>query len=338
MGMIRNFVRRPQSASEWIIRMHAGPLSTRDRRALQRWVTVDPRRRDDLDFAAKVWAVSSGLDGSPIARSYLADGAAAGCDPAPRLHAWRIRFPSPAVAHCLSLATLALLCVGILFYGRHRSEFMPYSTTIGHLAKFTLQDGSAITLNADSAIRVRFGKELRQVYLVRGEAFFEVQHDSARKFVVLVGGQEVTVTGTKFDVRYENDNGVEVAVVDGNVNVNRAAADPALAPTRLIAGDVGVFAAGPPEIRNGKAALVSAWRSGTLYFERAVLRDVVKEANLYAALPLVIDDRNLETLSITGTFRAGDTDALLFSLKALYGLEGVRSGGAMHLVRPSSSR
>jgi ferric-dicitrate binding protein FerR (iron transport regulator) len=66
------FRRTPGTATEWIVRLNAGPLSWWDRRALSRWVAASPKHLKELEAAQAVNELAQGLAGSPVARQYLA--------------------------------------------------------------------------------------------------------------------------------------------------------------------------------------------------------------------------------------------------------------------------
>src|SRR3981189_822736 len=78
-----------------------------------------------------------------------------------------------------------------------------YRTAIGGIAAISMKDGSTVTLNTNSDIRVALSETERRVDLEKGEAFFEVAKDPNRPFVVRVGDQRVIAVGTKFSVRRE---------------------------------------------------------------------------------------------------------------------------------------
>ncbi|MEH3160166.1 MAG: FecR domain-containing protein [Sphingomonas taxi] len=63
-----------------------------------------------------------------------------------------------------------------------------------------LDDGSTVTLGAQTVLTVGFTRERRQLALERGEALFEVAHDRSRPFVVQTPFGAVTAVGTAFDV------------------------------------------------------------------------------------------------------------------------------------------
>lgn len=84
-----------------------------------------------------------------------------------------------------------------------------------------LEDGSKITLAANARIRYanQFLAEKREVYL-EGEAFFDIEKDSLRPFLVYSNGLVTKVLGTSFTIKaYGNSNEVTVEVKTGRVSV-----------------------------------------------------------------------------------------------------------------------
>lgn len=65
------FRARPKTATEWIVRLNAAPISAADKRALARWLADRPDRTRELENSSLLWKISGLLDGSAIARSYL---------------------------------------------------------------------------------------------------------------------------------------------------------------------------------------------------------------------------------------------------------------------------
>ena len=57
-------------------------------------------------------------------------------------------------------------------------------------------------MNSETELKypVRFVGKERRVYL-SGEAYFEVQRDTTKPFIVVMNGNEVRVLGTEFNVR-----------------------------------------------------------------------------------------------------------------------------------------
>lgn len=87
----------------------------------------------------------------------------------------------------------------------------------------TLPDGSIVTLNKRSSISYpeRFtASDTRQITL-NGEAFFQVEPDKSKPFVISVNDVTVTVVGTSFNIK-SNVKKTEVIVETGLVEVGKA--------------------------------------------------------------------------------------------------------------------
>src|SRR5699024_5622708 len=114
-------------------------------------------------------------------------------------------------------ATILLLItvIGISFY--YQDYFQPTekeaevifkerTLTAGQKATLRFGEGSVITLNSESTLRypTRFSADKREVYL-DGEAYFSVEHDSTRPFIVHVGETTIRDLGTAFNIRAYNE-------------------------------------------------------------------------------------------------------------------------------------
>ncbi len=84
-----------------------------------------------------------------------------------------------------------------------------------------LPDGTVVKLNGNSKLLVpeKFVGEIRRVEL-QGEAFFDVQPDQSKPFIISMGNMEVKVLGTSFNVKEDGVlNQKIVAVKTGKVSV-----------------------------------------------------------------------------------------------------------------------
>ncbi len=85
-----------------------------------------------------------------------------------------------------------------------------------------LEDGSKVYINSESCLTypVAFVGTSREIYL-EGEAYFEIQKDTLRPFIVHAGDMEITVLGTSFGVTcYRDEEEVHTTLVQGKVEVN----------------------------------------------------------------------------------------------------------------------
>lgn len=217
-----------------------------------------------------------------------------------------------------SLAAVAAIGAAVLVLAP-TADGKRYVTEIGEHATVPLRDGSKVELNTDTRVRAAVDEERRAIWLEKGEAYFEVAHDSSHPFVVYAGRQKITVLGTKFSVRRRRD-GVDVAVVDGKVRVEQPSAKPAI----VTRGDM-VVARGPSVLVAARSVEKVedelSWRQGVLVFDRSTLRDAVAEFNRYNRKKLVIEDEATAALRIGGNFEAANVEAFGRLLHEAFGLE-----------------
>ena len=89
----------------------------------------------------------------------------------------------------------------------------------GSVSEMVLPDGSIIFLNSDSRIRYSIDGEkgIREVFL-NGEAWFEVEKNKNKPFVVHTPFYDVNVTGTQFNIKaYDSDNEVTTTLEEGKI-------------------------------------------------------------------------------------------------------------------------
>src|SRR5699024_7695938 len=94
----------------------------------------------------------------------------------------RIYYAAAAIA-------LHIVTVFVLQMQQKEAVFQKIVTAAGEKAQTILSDGTRVKLNAESVLKIPsdYGEKSRDVYL-RGEAFFEVEHDDAKPFSVHIGG------------------------------------------------------------------------------------------------------------------------------------------------------
>lgn len=84
-----------------------------------------------------------------------------------------------------------------------------------------LADGTKVWINSESKLRypVHFGADKRVVYL-EGEAYFDVEKDKKKPFIVKTQGVDVKVLGTSFNVcSYSDEKEIQTTLVEGKVEV-----------------------------------------------------------------------------------------------------------------------
>jgi transmembrane sensor len=245
---------------------------------------------------------------------------------------WLRRRTAVAAALLLGIVTITVLW-STLF------RTPTFTTNIGELRTITLEDGSVVTLNADSRMRVSFTRTRRLIELTDGQALFRVAKDPARPFIVQSNDARVTAVGTEFDVN-DKGSGTVVTVLEGRVSVAGSAPEPA-SPTRLAtpmlvsAGEQAIVApARTTKHRESHPANVAAWTTGLLVFDSEPLREVARAFNRQSARQLVIADPELRELRISGVFPAAAVEPMAEFLRARFGVQVIETDAAIRIEKP----
>lgn len=127
----------------------------------------------------------------------------------------------------ITVAALAVIIIGVYAIWKTKRtptsqpERIQYVCKPGERKSFQFPDGTQVILNAGSEIYLndQYARNTREVFL-KGEAFFEVQHNAAVPFIVHTASMDVKALGTAFNVKsYNNEGRTEAVLVRGLVEV-----------------------------------------------------------------------------------------------------------------------
>jgi transmembrane sensor len=299
-----------EEAAGWLVTLKDPGVSRTDKQSFVTWLRRSPVHIEEfLRISTLDAALSRDLGFDPEA--LLAD-----CDDTVPIRGFRSSGPAmhrkagSKALFTIAASLLVLTATAILVTTRGSSA---YTTQRGEQRSVSLADGSLMELNTDSEVRVAYGKDLRQIRLVRGEALFSVAKDSARPFVVDAGMHSVRATGTRFSVA-ERAERIVVTVMEGSVAVSSVDSS-TRTPRRvldLVAGQQLLASDAPePQVRSVDPHRALAWQEWKLYFDDDSLADVVGEFNRYNRRQLKIADDALGHRRISGVFFANQPDSLL---------------------------
>lgn len=234
--------------------------------------------------------------------------------------------------HLGMAASVLLLSVAGGWLFRTQLQYKSYQTAYGQTATYTLSDGTRVTLNANSHLRVpRFGfdKAVREVFLV-GEGEFNVMHTAtSQRFVVQTSGNfQVEVLGTEFVV-YARNRGKRVFLNKGNVKLNL----PRGQQLYMKPGNV-VTVANSGQYQLTKVAPARpyvAWKEHWFYFDNTSLAEVAVQIQERFGVKVVVPDPALAQRRIAGNFKAEKADDLLQILSELLALSVVKTHRTIEL-------
>lgn len=186
-------------------------------------------------------------------------------------------FTKRYVATFIGKAAVIFIVVSFLLFTFVKVRSQKYQLVESPRGKkvfLTLPDGSQVWLNAGSEIKYSKDFFVREVSLLKGEAYFDVKHIEKRPFYVRHEGVYVKVLGTAFNVRAYNSNETRVTVNRGRVEVGEKHIKYAvLTPNEEI-----IFTKNIPSfiaVREVDAQKISAWKSDQIHLYNISFEDIV---------------------------------------------------------------
>lgn len=326
------FDRRPETAADWLARMSRPDVDARDQTAFMNWLEAEPDHLRQYEAAkadsAALEPLRSMFAGDLLRLGATSSGAGA------RARGW------PGLSIIAGGLLAATVAVAVLAWPMLRPAAPAggrlYQSAPAQILDVTLGDGSRVTLDADSAIRVSLSDDVRRVEMERGAAYFEVAHRVDHPFQVGLAGRQVIVTGTRF-VTSLGRTGGEVSLLEGQVAVgDRDAAEP-----NALAGAVRLSPGEKLELKPGGASrpvtadldAATAWRNRRLVFRDAPLSEVVVAASRYADRPLVVADARLARTRVTAVLPLSGEDTLTERMDRLLPISVEETSDGRALIR-----
>lgn len=291
-------------AARWYARLRSDIATDSDRAAWNAWLNADPVHRQAWQRMVDVGEQMASVPGS------LAAPALRGADRSRRQ---------------VLRSVLVLASAGSLGWLGWRSEisshlFADFRTAVGERREFRLADGSALRLNTDTSVNLRFDGRQRVLDLLRGEIQVTTAVDPLqRPFKVLARHAEVLALGTRFIVRSDEQGG-GVAVLEKAVEVRSAGAG---STVRVEAGQSLDFDGRSLGVVRRNDASVGAWQQGSIIAINRPLAELLVDLSRYRPGVLRCDPR-IAQLKISGAFPIDDTDLALAALESGFSLRITR--------------
>jgi transmembrane sensor len=337
----------PEVAAEaavWVARLH-GPSRSRDmERECLAWQARSAAHRHAFERCTETW--------QDVPRISLATAYAAGArssDSSRRGGAWWRGHRRLAAGLALGVFVLG---GGLSLLVQQWRSAGVYATGVGEQRVVVLGDGTRMSLNTASRVRVELGSSIRLVSVQDGgEVLFEVARDPRRPFMVRAGGSEIVAVGTSFSVRVDRSSragrdSLSVTLLEGKVTVRPVAegGGSGVAPGSPVAMQPGerltlAKAEGAAKVvlarDRPRADQVLAWRRSEAVFDDVSLNDAVAEMNRYSRTPIVlVSDPATGTRRVSGQFRTGDNLAFATAVAAVHGLVLREQPGRLELAPP----
>ena len=179
-----------------------------------------------------------------------------------------------------------------------------------------LPDGSTVILSADSKIDypTSFDKQDKRVVYLTGEAYFDIQPNPAKPFVVHTGKLVTTVLGTAFNIRaLPGESSITVTVTRGEVKVgNEKTTFSILHPREQIVYNVGKDEAVQEVVNVDK---IVEWKENDLYFDDITISTAAGILEERFNVKITVDDEHLKNQRFTTTFNKDESlESILTSI------------------------
>ncbi|MFC4314367.1 FecR family protein [Steroidobacter flavus] len=315
-------------AAEWVARLDRAPLTAAEADELKHWLIGDRRRRGAFIRAKALWirsesagALGPQYDPEDFQPAVEDEPQAAPVEPRRRVINWSGMLAASLVIVVMLVATLQMPTA--------------YATAKGEMRTVPLGDGTTITLNTDTRIKVYEDEGHRRIRVLRGEVLIEGAGATVPTFVEVDGKHLEAATAT-FVVRKLEGQTAQVLVKDGHVVLGeekQAAAIPLAANTgaSLLSGKERGWQL--RALSFGQLGRELAWREGKIALQGETLVEAVALYARYSDTPIVIADPALAQLPVTGLFAVNNPLGFSRAVANVFGAEVRQEEGRIVIAR-----
>lgn len=172
---------------------------------------------------------------------------------------------------------------------------------VGGIYKLVLPDGSKVWLNSSSSLKypISFEGDKRIVEL-SGEAYFEVEKNPKRAFIVKTKTRDISVLGTSFNVSaYTDDIFFAATLAEGKIKLIRNdQKEVYLKPGEQAI--VGKESLNTVDVKLVDPNVYSAWKNGTFFFENESLDNILRKVGRWYNFKTDFSDLELSKITFTG--------------------------------------
>lgn len=304
-----------EQASAWFVRLRADDVTSEERQQFEAWLKQSEAHAKAYDKIVTMWALLK-TPAQNVRATLQSEG-----------HEQIIHRKRFSAKRSITLL-LILLIVFFQLPAQLQNWRSDYHTVAGEQLDVVLDDGSRVLLNTDSALQVAYSAGQRRVELLRGEAYFEVEADKTRPFLVVHGGIAAKAVGTAFSVKTD-DEVAQVVVSEGIVEVSAPQTEPVL----LVENQLSAYQQGRSNIVvNSDIAKEFSWQRGQLVFNQQPLVSVIDEVNRYRNGQIIIVNPRLKQRIVSGVFDITDADAVVDALTSTLHVNAVALAGRLVMI------
>ncbi len=330
-----------EQAESWFVRLNSGDATAAEKAEHQSWLQADSMHRMAFQELQNLWDIVGSFSEAPeivaARETVLRDTATAA--KAKKKSLFSRPWPSLAIAASLLLMVITAIQFNDGHFLHTPAHSDIYQTQVGERKTVVLPDNSVVLLDTNTRLVTDYSPHKRRIMLEKGQARFDVAHDKQRPFSVEAGEGVVTALGTTFVIR-KTANDVLVTLIEGIVAVERQEQLITISHSpdehkdiaqQLVYSKKGISKADIVDIPE-----VTAWQQGRLVFDNHSLPEVVAELNRYSDKKIIIADRSLRSIRVTGVFDAGDNHSAIEALKTYFSMKLETDPRGNFILKPNT--
>ncbi len=314
------------NTSEKLARYLSGEADAAERQAVEAWAAEQPENAAELERFRALWELSAEATWPTVDVDKAWTRLEMRINEASASTGGRvvpIGAQRPILRWLAAAAVLMGLFFGVRSWYNQRPEVVMASNE--HV-RTVLQDNSSVVLSPGSRVNVRM-KDERHIDL-SGEAYFEVQRDEERPFVVEAGEVTVTVLGTAFEVSaFDTSSSVLVRVRHGKVRVV-AEGDSVI----LEAGGYARFNKTAHLLERLAAPPAEIFGDRIIQFNEAPMTAVVEQLQTLFNVKVELAHEGLKGCTLTATFEDEPVDYILRVIADTYRLTLTQGAPGTYLL------
>jgi ferric-dicitrate binding protein FerR (iron transport regulator) len=310
-----------------LLRFLLGEASQDEMTQVQEWLQLSEKNKKVLDDYEAIWSESGKLTPNPVA----VDIPSAWINVSDRIDKFEskktiktIPLKSKFIKISYSAAAILIIFIAIYQLILKPTPTLQVASNI-EIIKDTLPDGSLIALNSNSTISYpkKFNKNERRIKL-EGEAFFDIERNEEKPFIIEAGNAFVQVLGTKFNIKVYENSEIEVIVTEGLVKLYIIDSETLDSSSIFLkAGQKGRIST-----KENRPVYVSenipdelAWMDYTLIFKDTDLKQTFRLLEDHYNVKINVSDERIFDCRLTTTFSNNSIDDIIEVIVATFEFE-----------------
>ncbi len=213
----------------------------------------------------------------------------------------------------IAASIVLLLSIGIRMY-YFNDAIVKHTTGFGEILNLKLEDGSLVTLNANSSLS--YSKDNYRKVKLKGEAYFQVDKKKTTnaKFWVITNDLKVEVYGTIFNVNTRKQK-TQVFLKEGNIwlSLNNGKS------RKMLPGNFISYSSIKNTITEDSKKVIAnektSWKDGTLTFNNSTLEKVLDKITDTYGYEVIFKNPEVKNMLITGTVPTHNLDICLKAIE-----------------------